>query len=182
LSHIQHTKSILSSPPKKRPYTPSPTGTTQVHQQAVQNHPSLANQSPSQPNPNYAAATQRRSPSAPYIQQNSTEIRTPHVVPTQNNDNDFKEAINNRFLLVEEELKEQKRWNNEQREWNEDMLLRMNYIEDTTTSTDCKVDTILSRLDSWDIPTKRRGISTNNNEGRSAPYPHLQDTQGDMER
>jgi len=182
LSHIQHTKSILSSPPKKRPYTSSTTGTTQVHQQTVQNHPPLANQSPSQPNPNYAAATQRRSPSAPYIQQNSTEIRTPRVVPTQNNDNDFKEAINNRFLLVEEELKEQKRWNNEQREWNEDMLLRMNYIEDTTTSTDCKVDTILSRLDSWDIPTKRRGISTNNNEGRSAPYPHLQDTQGDMER
>jgi hypothetical protein len=83
---------------------------------------------------------------------------------------------------VEEELKEQKRWNNEQREWNEDMLLRMNYIEDTTTSTDCKVDTILSRLDSWDIPTKRRGISTNNNEERSAPYPHLQDIQGDMEK
>jgi hypothetical protein len=55
---------------------------------------------------------------------------------------------------VGEELKEQKQWNNEQREWNEDMLLHMNYIEDTTTSTDCKVDTILSRLDSWDIPTK----------------------------
>jgi hypothetical protein len=154
LSHIQHTKSILSSPPKKRPYTSSTTGTTQVHQQTVQNHPSLANQSPSQPNPNYAAATLRRFSSAHYTQQTSTELRTPRIIPTPNNDNDFKEAINNRFLLVEEELKEQKRWNNERREWNEDMLLRMNYIEDTTTSTDCKVDTILSRLDSWDIPTK----------------------------
>jgi hypothetical protein len=155
LSHIQHTKSILSSPPKKRPYTSSTSDTTQVHQQAVQNHPPLANQSPSQPNPIHAAAAQRRFSSASYIQQNSTEIRTPRIIPTQNNDNDFKEAINNRFLLVEEELKEQKRWNNEQREWNEDMLLRMNYIEDTTTSTDCKVDTILSRLDSWDIQATR---------------------------
>ncbi len=79
-----------------------------MHQQTVQNHPSLANQSLSQPNPNYAAATQRRFSSAHYTQQTSTELRTPRIIPTQNNDNDFKEAINSRFLLVEEELKKLK--------------------------------------------------------------------------
>jgi hypothetical protein len=68
MNHIQHTKSILSSPPKKRPYTSSTTGPTQVHQQTVQNHSSLADQSPSQPNTNYASTAQRQFSSAHYTQ------------------------------------------------------------------------------------------------------------------
>jgi hypothetical protein len=90
--------------------------------------------------------------------------------------------MNHRFLLVEEELKGQRKWNTEQREWNEDVILRMNYIEDTTTTTDLKVDSILSKLDSWDIPTKRRVVTSNSTEERSAPYPHLHGNNGDMSK
>jgi len=38
----------------------------------------------------------------------------------------------------------------------------MGILEITTTNTDSKVDAILNKLDSWDIPTKRRGVTTNN--------------------
>jgi hypothetical protein len=53
----------------------------------------------------------------------------------------------------------------------------MGILEITTTNTDSKVDAILNKLDSWDIPTKRRGVTTNMEE-RSAPHPFLQDPSG----
>jgi len=53
----------------------------------------------------------------------------------------------------------------------------MGILEITTTNTDSKVDTILNKLDSWDIPTKRRGVTTNMEE-RSAPTLLFRTRQG----
>ena len=72
-------------------------------------------------------------------------------------------------MAVENDMKAQKAWNQEQKEWNASIDHRMDYLEDTTTSTDLKVDTILSKLDSWDIPTKRNKVNSQY-EDRSHPY------------
>ena len=48
-------------------------------------------------------------------------------------------------MAVENDMKAQKAWNQEQKEWNAVIEHRMDYLEDTTTSTDLKVDTILSK-------------------------------------
>lgn len=74
-------------------------------------------------------------------------------------------------------MKEQKKWNQVQKEWNAHIDYLMDYLEDTTTSTDQKVDTILSKLDSWDILTKRRSVNSQHAE-RSTPYSPLQSMEG----
>ena len=137
----------------------------------------------------YATIAQQQQPGTA-TQQNQQNLKrryclnidslSPPDATTQHLLDNLSDEINHRFLLVEGELKEQKQRNIEQREWNEEIILRMNYIEDMTASTDSKVDTIISKLDSWDIPTKRRGVTSNNTEERSAPYPHLHDHNGDM--
>jgi hypothetical protein len=179
INHIQHTKTILSSPPKMRQYTPCSQDkelTQSTHTQSTVNNTS-----------SYASVIQQQHTTTtqdPTQQQrnrsNINSIGYSPATTTQHHIDHLSDEINNRFLSLEEELKEQKQWNDDQREWNEDIVLRMNYIEDTTTSTEHKVDAILSRLDSWDIPTKRRGVMPHNKEERSAPYPHLHANNGDM--
>jgi hypothetical protein len=180
IEHVQHTKTILASPPKKRPYVHRSTDNNQMHsnsQKESQNQNRIYQTNIPAPT-TYAAVAQQ-----PHQQEhiNNYPVPPPNSVHLSNM-SDFSEKLKHRFLLIEEELKGQQQWNLEQREWNEDVILRMNYIEDTTTSTDNKVDAILSRLDSWDIPTKRRGVTPHNDEERRAPYPYLQEPSGDMEK
>jgi hypothetical protein len=90
------------------------------------------------------------------------------------------EDIDRRFQIVEREIKEQKVWQTEQKQWNAEMNTRMHHLEGTTTNTDGKVDMILTKLDSWDIHTKRRGVSTTSEE-RSAPYPLSSENSGALQ-
>jgi len=181
MEHVQHTKSILSSPPKKRPYTPRSSEHNQANIHQPQQNPPTNHQIVF-PTAKYASTVQQTALSNNQQNQHTNHIAPPPAINPQPTISTFSEEINNRFNQVEEELRNQQLWNEEQREWNEDVILRMNYIEDTTTSTDNKVDAIISKLDSWDIPTKRRGIATHNTEERSAPYPHLPDFSGDMKK
>ena len=169
---VHHTNTILSSPPKKRPYASGRSGNVtqpeQHHQQPV----------------TYAAAV-----STPDIQSQHGQNHHQSTIPTQEatqtlpthkeNTIELSNEINHRFQLVENELREQQKWNAEQAQWNDAILYRMNDLEDTTTSTDNKVDAILNKLESWDIPTKRRGVT--NNEERSASYPSLHHHSGAQE-
>ncbi len=166
LDYIQYTNTILSSPPKKRTFGD--------HLQP----PAIA--------VNYAGAEQplmdpkyhqrgTRTPNQPVHSPQGPTVIHNRPIPTT-----MPEEIHQRFLTVENEMKEQKTWNQEQTKWNAHIDYRMDYLEDTTTSTDMKVDTILNKLDSWDIPTKRRGVNTTHEE-RSAPQPHLQSMSGAME-
>jgi len=188
INHIQHTKTILSSPPKKRQYAPQNSDQDQINQyNKIQTRSSITR------SVSYVAAAQhRQTATAPSPIQHSTQgqnrptgnidLIPPPDTSTRHQLDNLSKEMNHRFLLVEEELKGQRKWNTEQREWNEDVILRMNYIEDTTTTTDLKVDSILSKLDSWDIPTKRRVVTSNSTEERSAPYPHLHGNNGDMSK
>jgi hypothetical protein len=179
IDHIQHTKSILSSPLKKRPYAPRSSNPHQSGQNSGNHTHPTGNRTNPPTGLNYATAAQQHLNGNSQQQQNA--VRNHHIqqnntfnptnssnisIASQTKIDAYPEEINQRFLQIEEEIQEQKLWNTEQREWNEDMIMRVNYIEDTTTSTDNKVDSILNKLDSW--------------EERSAPYPHLQDNSGDM--
>ncbi len=165
INHIQHTKSILSSPPKNHQYVPCTSDQGQVDQKShVQSQP-IANQTV-----RYATIAQQQQPGTATQQKHQNlqrhhclniDFLSPPDTTTQHLLDNLSDKINHCFLLVEGELKEEKQRNTEQREWNKDIILRMNYIEDMTASTDSEVDTILSKLDSWDIPTKRHGVTSN---------------------
>ncbi len=170
LDYVQHTNTILSSPPKKRPFHSGRSGNLQQP----------AQQQPQQQPVTYSAATSTTSHQ--HIQQhyhNGTPStpgtnHTTQSLPTQTHE--LTDEINQRFQIIEDELHEQQKRNADQAQWNDEILYRMNYLEDTTTSTDTKVEAILNKLDSWDIPTKRRGVT--NNEERSAPHPPLHQHSG----
>jgi len=156
LEYIQYTNSVLSSPPKKRTHTA----------RANQHQPTNIG--------TYAAATQRTN--HPHHQVETTRHLPPQHAstkttfhPHQHITTTLPEEIHQRFMAVENDMKAQKAWNQEQKEWNASIDHRMDYLEDTTTSTDLKVDTILSKLDSWDIPTKRNKVNSQY-EDRSHPY------------
>jgi hypothetical protein len=86
--------------------------------------------------------------------------------------NKLVEDIERRFGWVEEELQDHRTWQAEQNEWNNQMAAKIQGLESTTTATDSKVDMVLSKLDSWDIPTKRRGVTSPQQDERNAPIPH----------
>jgi hypothetical protein len=73
-------------------------------------------------------------------------------------------AIQNRFLQVEHDMALQK-------EWNAKKDSRMAHLEMTTSSTDNKIEMMLSMMESWDNPTKRRGIIHGTDE-RGTPTLH----------
>lgn len=160
IEYLQHTNSILSSPPKKRPFERERThnNTTQTQQTtyaeiATGQYPQ--NLRPVQPQPINLQYTQ-------------TSTNPNHL--------DISDEISRRFQAVKNDLKQQQKWNAEQAHWNDEMIYRINYLEDTTTSTDTKVDTILNKLNSWDMPIKQRGST--NNEERNAPYPPFHSPSG----
>lgn len=164
LAHIQHTNSILSSPPKKRQYhsqsSISSFGTGPI---------------------TYVAVAQQQMP-----QETITTTYPPPARQLQEQPSDSSNlvrlttAIDQRFQMVQEELDRNKIWQTSQQKWNDTMSGKMRSLEGTTTATDNKVDMILNKLDSWDIPTKRRGVTTTQEE-RNAPNPHLSGSYGDME-
>jgi len=139
---VHHTNTILSSPPKKRPYASGRSGNVtqpeQHHQQPV----------------TYAAAV-----STPDIQSQHGQNHHQSTIPTQEATQALQTHKENTIELSNE--------------------INHRYLEDTTTSTDNKVDAILNKLESWDIPTKRRGVT--NNEERSASYPSLHHHSGAQE-
>jgi hypothetical protein len=159
LDYIQHTKSILSSPPKKRAHTKrsSQTGQSSIYHQPTTTHVTAVQQ----------------------LGQYTAAQTNNHNTPSIRQQTEKSDDIDCRFQTIKNELRSQQTWNPEQKLWNTDITNRMGILEITTTNTDSKVDTILNKLDSWDIPMKCRGVTTNMEE-RNAPHPSLQDQSGAM--
>ncbi len=165
LEHIQHTHSILSSPPKKRPHVTDQTRSTSYSTAAQRtttsiNNPPIVSQS--------TRPLQNRVQQQQPIQTNSQQQQQQNP----NLSNKLVEDIERRFGWVEEELQDHRTWQAEQNEWNNQMAAKIQGLESTTTATDSKVDMVLSKLDSWDIPTKRRGVTSPQQDERNAPIPH----------
>jgi hypothetical protein len=167
LDHIQHMHSILSSPPKKRQHS-TLLPTNNGSQSTVTSTTYSAAVRQQQHNPKITIT-----PVSTNATHQEAHSQSEHPPSLQR----LTEAIDKRFQLVENDLQKNREWQVEQEKWNVKMSDKMQSLESTTSNTDNKVDMILSKLDSWDIPTKRRGVTTTQEE-RNAPNPHLLEYSG----